>query len=316
MLLNFFSSSFTWVMIFVLLINMQQRKYPYSAKKRRAMLLIAALYLTVYVILITFTMAGLPARTEWIALAIGIILFIVFRKACFPFRRKCQECGKKLSFDRFIGDDENLCEDCFYKKHPELEKKRPKAALRKEDVVESFKDARKTDDINWGLWEPDERCVLTYIIDRKEGRILLIEKLRGMGTGLLNGPGGHIELEETAKEAAVRETKEETGLDVSDLEERGILRFQFTDGLKMIGYVFFTESYDGTLLERTDETVPSWHDLESIDYGRMWQDDVMWLPGAIAGKHFEGWFIFDGETLVDGKVDFEEEEEENAEEDE
>ncbi len=313
MLLNFFSASFTWIMLFILLLNMQQRKYPYSAKKRRAVLLLAALYLTVYMILIVFNTAKLPSWTQWLALAIGVVLLVIFRKACFPFKRKCVECGKKLTFDYFIGNDENLCEDCFYKKHPELKKKKQNQSMKKEDIIDSFKDAKKIEEIKWGLWEPDERCVLTYIIDRAERKILLIEKLRGMGTGLLNGPGGHIELEETAMEAAIRETKEETGLDVCNLEERGILRFQFTDGLKMIGYVFFTDSYSGTLLERTDETVPAWHDLDDIDYSRMWEDDKMWLPSAMEGKHFEGWFIFDGETLLDGKVEYEEETDEENE---
>ena len=45
------------------------------------------------------------------------------------------------------------------------------------------------------------------------------EKKRGLGEGYFNAPGGHIEEAETAMEAAVRETKEETGVDITDTEK-------------------------------------------------------------------------------------------------
>ncbi|MBQ0071540.1 MAG: NUDIX domain-containing protein, partial [Spirochaetales bacterium] len=63
----------------------------------------------------------------------------------------------------------------------------------------------------------------------------MIHKKKGLGTGYIIAPGGHVELEETSMEAAIRETKEETGLDCADLEEMGTLHFQFKDGLRMLG---------------------------------------------------------------------------------
>ena len=69
-------------------------------------------------------------------------------------------------------------------------------------------------------WRPQERGVLCFIV--KEGRILLIEKKRGLGAGKVNGPGGRIEKGETAEQAAVRETQEYRGR-----------RFLFRDGPKV-----------------------------------------------------------------------------------
>jgi hypothetical protein len=30
----------------------------------------------------------------------------------------------------------------------------------------------------------------------------------------------------------------------------------------------------------------------------MWADDIHWLPGVIEGRHFRGYFHFEGETML------------------
>jgi len=47
-----------------------------------------------------------------------------------------------------------------------------------------------------------------------DGRVLLIQRGRGALTGKWAVPGGKVHLGETLEEAAIREVKEETGLDV------------------------------------------------------------------------------------------------------
>ena len=301
MILELFNKAFTWIMLFIILINLSQRKIPRTVRKSRATLLIAVDLLVLYSLLLAISSWSLPSYLEWVAVIIAIITLIIFRRAVWPFRFKCRTCGAKLDYNHIIGHDENQCTECWNKEHPEdAEKERRKKMTREDMLEEDFRKAEKVDDIDWQRWEPTERCVLTYITDGS--RILLIEKKRGLGEGYLNGPGGHIELEETKVEAAIRETKEETGLDVSDLEERGCLYFNFKDGLRMIGYVFFTSSWSGNLIEECDETRPFWTDVSTLDYKRMWEDDVLWLPLALEGKKFEGYFIFDDLKMLDHKV--------------
>lgn len=55
-----------------------------------------------------------------------------------------------------------------------------------------------------------ELCVGAVVVDG--GRLLLVERGRGAGVGLLSVPGGRVELGETLAEAVVRELAEETGL--------------------------------------------------------------------------------------------------------
>ena len=312
-ILALFGEAFTFLMILILLMNIEQRKMKRSNDKRRAILLLASWYLTVYIVLIAIEHFAIPPVAEYVALAIGILMLYIFRKYYFPFRRKCTKCGKKLDYKQWIGCDENLCIDCYYEKYPEEkpEEKKPGKVESEDEMRRNNAGKEKVSEIDWDNWSGEERCTLMYVIDKENGKVLLIKKKRGMGKGLLNGPGGHIELEETKYEAAVRETKEETGLDVKkeDIVELGTLRFQFKDGLTMTGYVFITYSWSGSLMEETNETIPFWQDISSLDYSKMWEDDEMWLPYALSGRKIEGYFIFDGETLIDGKVEFPEDDE-------
>ncbi|OQY33867.1 MAG: NUDIX hydrolase [Spirochaetaceae bacterium 4572_59] len=155
--------------------------------------------------------------------------------------------------------------------------------------------------IDWKEWEPTESAVISYILRGDE--VLLIQKKTGLGAGKVNAPGGHIEKGETALQAAVRETKEEVGLDTENLQYAGELYFQFKDGLRLKGTVFLTESFEGNLIE-TDEADPFWCKISEIPWDKMWEDDIHWLPRALKGEHFRGYFIFDGDDMLDSKISF------------
>ena len=306
MILNIFSRIFDYVMILLIVLNLSLRKYRDGQNKRFSTILIALIFLGVYFLLIFVDWLKLPSWCEYISLGIGIVLFVVFRKRLWPWRMKCKECGKKMNWDAILGRDENLCDECWEKKYPEKKKEREEKeklspqALSLDKIDERYRNAEKVEDVPWGSWEPSERCVLTYVMDGDN--VLLILKKRGLGDGYYNAPGGHIELEETSTEAAIRETKEETGLTVSDLKERGTLRFQFKDGMRMVCYVFTTSVWEGDLKE-CDEAKPFWADKNNLDYDMMWKDDKLWLPLLLDGKEFEGWFVFDDREMLDAKVE-------------
>lgn len=193
-------------------------------------------------------------------------------------------------------------------KKPKQKKKKKKELVKpeEEEESESYRDAETVADIDWDLWEPKEVCVITYLFN--DDQVLLIDKKTGLGSGLVNAPGGHIEETETALEAAKREFTEETGLAVDDLQMVGKLNFQFRDGLSERGYVYFAHSFSGELQE-TEEARPFWCPVSEIPYEKMWEDDIHWLPLAMEGKRFEGSFIFDGQTMVDKLITTEEDDE-------
>lgn len=53
------------------------------------------------------------------------------------------------------------------------------------------------------------------VIRDDEGRLLLVRRGRPPSAGLWSVPGGRVEVGETPAQAAVREVREETGLDVN-----------------------------------------------------------------------------------------------------
>jgi len=157
-------------------------------------------------------------------------------------------------------------------------------------------------EIDWATWQPGERATLLFVI--RDGQILLIRKKRGLGAGKINGPGGRLEAGETPLEAAIRETREELGIEAVAPELRGELHFQFVDGYSLLCSVFVAPDCIGTPVE-TDEADPLWTPLDAIPYEEMWADDARWLPGLIAGRTFRGYFHFDGDEMLAHHVDWE-----------
>jgi 8-oxo-dGTP diphosphatase len=154
--------------------------------------------------------------------------------------------------------------------------------------------------MDWENWQPREYANLCFIV--KDGRVLLIRKKRGLGAGKINAPGGKLEPGETAHDAAVRETREEVGVTPLRLEDRGVVRFQFTDGYSLHCAVFVAADFTGELIE-TPEATPLWFPADAIPYHEMWEDDQHWLPQVLDGQCFDGWFVFDGEKMLSKRVE-------------
>lgn len=151
------------------------------------------------------------------------------------------------------------------------------------------------DAIEWSTWLPTDRATLLFVIEG--GRILLIEKKRGLGAGKVNGPGGRIEPNERPIDAALRELREELAVGARGVVEHGELSFHFVDGYKLHCHVFRADACEGEP-EESDEATPLWTPLDAIPFHRMWSDDALWLPLLIAGDAFRGKFVFDGDRML------------------
>lgn len=148
--------------------------------------------------------------------------------------------------------------------------------------------------IDWTAWKGEMLATILFII--KDGRILLIEKKRGLGAGKINGPGGKIDPGETALEAAIRETQEELLVTPHAPRKLGELRFSMSDCPDILCHVYRADDFSGTPTE-TDEAVPVWTALDAIPYHRMWEDDRHWLPLLLTEQSFLGRFVFEEDRL-------------------
>jgi nucleoside triphosphatase len=91
-------------------------------------------------------------------------------------------------------------------------------------------------------------------IFNKDGKLILLKSHKWPGKYVV--PGGHVELGERLEEAVVRETKEETGLDVYDIEFINFQQFIYDPAFwKPRHFIFFDYACktDATEVQLNDE---------------------------------------------------------------
>jgi 8-oxo-dGTP diphosphatase len=156
------------------------------------------------------------------------------------------------------------------------------------------------DAIDWSRWRPTDRATLLFVIQGDQ--ILLIRKKRGLGAGKINAPGGRIQPGESPVDAAIREVQEELVVTPHAPSLGGYLSFQFVDGYSIYVHVFTSRSCTGRATE-TDEAVPLWTSTDQIPFHDMWADDRIWVPLLLEGIPFDGRFIFDGDRMLDHRIE-------------
>lgn len=129
----------------------------------------------------------------------------------------------------------------------------------------------------------------TICFPYRDDEILLGMKKRGWGANRWNGFGGKVE-NETLEVNVVRETKEEAGITVSDIEQIGILHFYFVgDAIVREVHVSRTNKWTGEPAE-TEEMIPRWFKKTIVPtlYDEMWPVDRYWMPFVLTDKKFKG----------------------------
>jgi len=144
-----------------------------------------------------------------------------------------------------------------------------------------------------------ERAALVWLFQGKQ--VLLIHKLRGLGKGKINAPGGRLEAGESWEQAGRRELREETSLEAGPLTEVAALDFRFLDGYQLEVRAFFASAVGGTP-RPCEETDPFWLPVAALPWHRMWKDDPLWLPHCLSGNRVEASFLFDGDAMLEARV--------------
>ena len=139
--------------------------------------------------------------------------------------------------------------------------------------------------------------IMTLCMICRGDRLLLGMKKRGFGAGLWNGFGGKVQSGETIEAAARRESFEESGVQLLQIHQRGLIRFRFVGEEVLIeGHIFSANEFVGQPRE-SEEMLPRWFGRKEIPYAQMWPGDRCWLPLLLQEKNFVGEFHFRHRSL-------------------
>lgn len=136
--------------------------------------------------------------------------------------------------------------------------------------------------------------VATVCFPIRGNEILLAKKKMKIGKDCWNGYGGGVEEGETLTETAVRELKEESGIETFEdgLIKIAVMDFynQKTDGSVFTARVhFYTVSeWEGECHESIEMAEPTWFPINEIPFHEMMPADRIFLPLAFSGKKIVG----------------------------
>lgn len=98
-----------------------------------------------------------------------------------------------------------------------------------------------------------------------DDRVLLLDRKHDYFKGFIP-PGGKVEFPESIVESAIREVKEETGLEVSNLRYKGL--YEYVNPIANDRYMIFhyiTSDFKGELLKESTEGRPTWIKISEIE---------------------------------------------------
>ena len=142
------------------------------------------------------------------------------------------------------------------------------------------------------------KTVICYL-KRDDSYLLLFrnKKKNDVNEGKWIGVGGHIEKGETKDAAAIREVKEETGLNVHSLKCNGEVLF-VNDDYQELMYVYEIEDFDGEEIPCNEGDL-KWIPIKDIYSYPMWEGDKAFLPLLINhAPYFKMDLIYKNKDLV------------------
>lgn len=104
---------------------------------------------------------------------------------------------------------------------------------------------------------------MVMVMNNETGEVLVQDRIKSWKG--LSFPGGHVEKGESFVDSAIREIKEETGLDISNLKSCGIMHWVNPKTYEIyVEFLYKTVDFKGELITDTEEGKVYWISPEEI----------------------------------------------------
>ncbi len=150
-------------------------------------------------------------------------------------------------------------------------------------------------------------ATLCYVQNKKTNSTLMLHRVKKENDyhhGKWNGLGGKFEPGESPEECAVREVKEESGLNAKSIKMKGFITFPIFDGIEdWYVFLFVIDDYDGELIDSNEGNL-EWIPNEELININLWDGDKYFIPWLFEDKFFSAKFIYENERFVEHEVNF------------
>ncbi len=148
-------------------------------------------------------------------------------------------------------------------------------------------------------------ATLCYV--QKNSKTLMLHRIKkenDMHAGKWNGLGGKMEEGETPEECAIREIKEESGLDVHHLLLKGFILFPQFDGKKdWYVFIFVIDDFSGTLIDSPEGEL-AWIENKRLSELPLWAGDRIFMQWLNKREFFSARFNYKKGKLLGYEVNF------------
>src|ERR1700722_1651241 len=121
--------------------------------------------------------------------------------------------------------------------------------------------------------------------------------------GMYLSIGGHVELGEGIEEAAIREVKEESGINVHSVDLRGVLYFrgQNTGEYDVVMFLFTSSDFTGEPIAGREGTF-EWVDIDKIQNVNLYEGDKIFHGLLKKHEFFVIEFLYKGFEMINYKI--------------
>ena len=134
----------------------------------------------------------------------------------------------------------------------------------------------------------------TLVYLKHEGQTLMIHRVkkeRDIHEGKWNGLGGKLEPGESPEACAIREVREESGLEIHSLRYGGLLVFAGFKGEDWYVWVYTTDDFSGELIDSNEGRL-AWIPDAEVRSLPLWPSDLLFLDWLDAGELFSARFEY------------------------